>query len=115
MEEVEAICDEIAIIDHGRVVARDKTSALLQQGASKLLLLRFAKELSAVALQALSRWQPKAEHARLYELQVHDADELNEVLAACRLHQASVEQIQFGVSRLERIYLSLLQGEERSA
>jgi ABC-2 type transport system ATP-binding protein len=55
MEEVEAICDEIAIINHGHLIARDTTVNLLQQG------------------------------------------------------QRNLEQAQSGGSRLERIYVSLLE------
>lgn len=31
MEEVEALCDDVAIIDHGKVVAQDRLSALLER------------------------------------------------------------------------------------
>jgi ABC-2 type transport system ATP-binding protein len=34
MEEIEAICDRIAVVDHGRVVARGTTAELAQRGDS---------------------------------------------------------------------------------
>ena len=49
LEEAEEMCDEIAIIDHGRVVARDATSALLGRLDAKTLLIR-----SDTALEGLS-------------------------------------------------------------
>jgi ABC-2 type transport system ATP-binding protein len=113
MEEVEAICDEIAIIDHGRVIARNKTAQLLQQGASKLLLVNFAVKPNETLLNAFSIWRPEAVHERQYELSLGNADELTAVLATCKTHGMQVEQLQFGVSRLERIYLSLLQTNEQ--
>lgn len=115
MEEVEAICDELAVIDHGRVVARDSTAGLLRHGADKLLLLSFASAPVATVLQALDLWQPNAVDDCRYELRVRSADEMGAVLSVCQAHGVVVAQAQFGVSRLERIYLSLLQAEEPSA
>ena len=40
LEEAEAMCDEIAIINHGRVVARDRTTTLLGRLDSKTLVIR---------------------------------------------------------------------------
>ncbi|TVS06529.1 MAG: ABC transporter ATP-binding protein, partial [Rhodobacteraceae bacterium] len=40
LEEAQEMCDEIAIIDHGAVVVRDRTDALLERLDAKTLLLR---------------------------------------------------------------------------
>jgi ABC-2 type transport system ATP-binding protein len=40
MEEVEALCDRVAIVDHGRVVACDTLQALLQRSAPTSFRLR---------------------------------------------------------------------------
>ena len=40
LEEAEEMCDEIAIINHGEVVARDKTSNLLAQIDTKTLVIQ---------------------------------------------------------------------------
>lgn len=37
MEEVEALCDDVAIIDHGRVIAQDSLRGLLDQHASRTI------------------------------------------------------------------------------
>jgi ABC-2 type transport system ATP-binding protein len=109
MEEVEALCDEIAIINHGRLVARDTTANLLQQGPHKTLLLTLRNTPDARALQALAQWSPQSVHERQFELTLSDAQELAQIVATCQQQQLHIEQAQFGVSRLERIYLSLLQ------
>jgi ABC-2 type transport system ATP-binding protein len=111
MEEVEALCDEIAIINNGRLVARDTTRQLLQLGQDKILLLSFSQPPGSSALHALQRWQPQAVHENQYELSVADATELGAIMQLCSVQQLQISQAQFGVSRLERIYLSLLQGE----
>ncbi len=111
MEEVEALCDEIAIINHGRLVCRDSTANLLQQGANKTLLLTLSTRPSAAAVQALQPWAVQAVQECQLELSLKDAQELNYVLAICQQQQLQIEQAQFGISRLERIYLSLLQAD----
>ena len=111
MEEVEALCDEIAIINNGRVVARDTTRQLLKLGQEQTLLLRFSQQPSSAALHSLNRWQPQAVQENQYELSLTNASEIEAVMQQCTAHQLQVLQAQFGVSKLERIYLSLLQYE----
>jgi ABC-2 type transport system ATP-binding protein len=111
LEEVEALCDEIAIIDRGRLVARDSTANLLHRGSRQTLVLGFADAPSPLTLQALGKWQPALLHVRQYELSLHDAGDLEDVMRVCNAQRLQIEQAQFGVSRLERIYVSLLQNE----
>lgn len=108
MEEVEAICDRIAVINHGRLMARDTMASLLHQKAGKTLLLRFAAPPSEAALTSLQAWSPVALADGQYELMLRDAEQLILVVEACRAHWLGIEQLQFGISRLERIYLELL-------
>jgi ABC-2 type transport system ATP-binding protein len=53
MEEAERLCDRIAIVDHGRVIALDTHQALVQASfkASSLVIARFS-----IASPALSVW-----------------------------------------------------------
>jgi ABC-2 type transport system ATP-binding protein len=111
MEEVEALCDEVAIINHGRLVARDSTANLLQQGSQQTLLLTFAQIPSPFALQSLLKWQPRALDAQQYELSLPQASDLEAIMQLCNAQQLQIKQAQFGISRLERIYLSLLQND----
>ena len=50
LEEAEELCDEIAIINHGEVVACDSTSNLLNQLDEKVIIIRSTSPLSAVPL-----------------------------------------------------------------
>ncbi|HEX2585983.1 MAG TPA: ABC transporter ATP-binding protein [Steroidobacteraceae bacterium] len=115
MEEVEAICDELAIINRGRVVARDRTTNLRQQGTEKSVTLTFAATPSAECLNELRRWPLVQVHERRIELTLSGSDELNAVLDVCKRYQSRIEQMQFGVSRLEQTYLELLKANEAEA
>jgi ABC-2 type transport system ATP-binding protein len=48
LEEAEALCDRIAIINHGRVVANADTRTLLADAGDKVLVVTLADELDAV-------------------------------------------------------------------
>jgi ABC-2 type transport system ATP-binding protein len=105
MEEVEALCDEIAIINHGRLVARDSTANLLQQGSHQTLLLSFMQPPPPAALQALQKWQPQAIHAQQYELSLPQASDL-ERSYNCAMRRLQIKLAQIGISRLERIIVA---------
>ncbi len=51
MEEAERLCDRIAIIDHGRVIANDSAEELVRAsfGSSRELLVTFAPRISATS------------------------------------------------------------------
>jgi ABC-2 type transport system ATP-binding protein len=108
MEEIEALCDELAIINQGRVVMRDATVNLLQRGQDKTLLLTFASAPDSAVLEALRQWQPQALQGLQYALSLGDAADVETVLRQCAAQKVVVTQMQFGISKLERIYLSLL-------
>jgi len=112
MEEVEAICDELAIINHGRVISRARTEQLRQQGNQKVLLLTFAAIPSDSLLSILSQWHVQRIHERQFELTLADANQIGRVLDACRTEHMMIEQLQFGISKLEQTYLSLLKENE---
>jgi len=57
MEEAERLCDRIAIVDHGRIVALDTKEALVRDafGSSSQVLARFAGDQAQVAAWAARR------------------------------------------------------------
>lgn len=52
LEEAQEMCDEIAIIDHGSVIVRDSTAAILDRMDGKTLLVRPAGPVGALDLPA---------------------------------------------------------------
>lgn len=51
LEEAEELCDEIAVINQGRVIAVDKKTNLMQLLSSKELIINFTKDLDYKILQ----------------------------------------------------------------
>ena len=58
LEEAQELCDTIAVINHGEVVAYDSKANMLKMMDSKQLVLTLSEKL-AVIPSALSKWQPQ--------------------------------------------------------
>jgi ABC-2 type transport system ATP-binding protein len=58
LEEAEELCDQIAIINHGQVVACDTTDALLKQLDNKTVILLLSESLPSIP-DAMKRFKPR--------------------------------------------------------
>ncbi len=67
LEEAEELCDRIAIINHGKVIASESKAKLLGRIDAKELLLDPDPDLAAVP-QGLARFQPELTGTRLLKL-----------------------------------------------
>jgi ABC-2 type transport system ATP-binding protein len=106
MEEVERLCDAIVVIDRGRVVAREKMESLLQRDGGRALHLRL-KEPAPQLADALAMYRAEHTEFRNWHLEL-PADQLPALLSELARHGAHIERLQYGISRLEKIYLQLL-------
>lgn len=106
MEEVEQLCDVVAIIDHGRVIARERTDELLRREGGETLHVRLRTP-SPALLEPLGAYRPRHIDYRLWTLSA-PRDQLVAALEVFHAHGALIERVQYGVSRLETIYMQLL-------
>ncbi len=63
LEEAEELCDQVAIIDQGRLLMHRPMRELLDEVASRVLHLSWPKplQLDAAQQQALTRWRPRVQ------------------------------------------------------
>jgi ABC-2 type transport system ATP-binding protein len=109
LEEAEALCQRIAMLKSGRVVALNSTSELLRGRASTML--RFKTDgVLPLALQAQARVT-----GRSVQIKSRDAAEVEEILAALRLAQCPVEDLEIGRADLEDVFLEIMQEHVASA
>jgi len=54
MQEVEAMCDRVIIINKGEIVANDQTQTLQQNTTKQLITVEFDKELSLQAIKSIT-------------------------------------------------------------
>lgn len=110
LEEAEALCDRIAIINHGRVIACDTTAALLTRLDQKELTLVTGHELTAVPA-ALAPFDaqitgPRRLRIRYRRNQVRVAD----ILAAVQATDLTIQDLSTAEADLEDIFIALTSG-----
>jgi len=106
LEEAEALCNRIAMLKLGRVIALDRTSELLRSAASNVL--RFKTD-------GMLPWEI-AQHARItgriVQLPAHNALEVEKLLAAIREAGLDVEDVEMRKADLEDVFIDLMAGEQ---
>lgn len=105
LEEAEALCSRIAMLKQGRVVALDRTSALLAGTASTMLRFKTDDALPPDV----------ASHARvtgrIAQVTAHDAAEVEQLLGRLRGAGVRVEDLEIGRADLETVFLEIMQRE----
>ncbi len=104
LEEAEALCGRIAMLKQGRVVALDRTSALLAGTASTML--RFKMD-SALPQQLAAQARVTG---RIVQITAHDAHEVETILGVLRTAGCQPEDLEIGRADLEDVFLEIMNG-----
>jgi ABC-2 type transport system ATP-binding protein len=104
LEEAEALAGRIAMLKQGRVVALDRTSALLAGTAHQMLRFKTDDALPA-SLAAKARVT-----GRIAQIAARDAIEVESMLAALRTAGVKVEDLEIGRADLEDVFIEIMQG-----
>jgi ABC-2 type transport system ATP-binding protein len=109
LEEAEALCGRIAMLKLGRIVALDRTSALLAGTASTMLRFKTDDALPTdVAAHARVT-------GRIAQISAHDAAEVEAILARLRAAGVRVEDLEIGRADLEDVFIEIMQGAGQAA
>lgn len=112
LQEVEAICDRVIIINRGNLVADDQLSRLRESQGSNLIKVSFRENVDAGALQSL----PGAEAVRQvgagqWELSTRDPQALRKQLLEFALqHNLNIISLQSENQSLEDVFRNLTGG-----
>ena len=109
LEEAEALAGRIAMLKHGRIVALDRTSALLARAASTMLRFKTDDALPP-ALAAQARVT-----GRIVQLRARDAGEVERHLAALCSAGVHVEELEIGHADLEDVFVEIMHREPAAA
>jgi len=106
LEEAEAICDDIGIINHGRLIVRDTTANLLGRLDHKTMVITPARDSNLPALPATITGQKRGDGklAFTYQSNVTSADA---VLDLIRNANIEISDITTEQSDLEDVFLAL--------
>src|SRR5512133_2213568 len=105
LEEAEALCGRIAMLKQGRVVALDRTSALLAGTASTMLRFKLDRPLPP---QLLGQSRVTG---RIVQITAHDAREVESILATLHAAGCEPEDLEIGRADLEDVFLEIMQAE----
>ncbi|WP_207485847.1 ABC transporter ATP-binding protein [Arenibaculum pallidiluteum] len=107
LEEAEELCDTIAIINHGRVVAHDSTTNLLRRIEGKTLILQTDHDLSGVPGQ-LAAFAPELRAPRQLAIRYDPRQtQVGDILAAVQAAGLGIQDLTTEQTDLEDIFLQL--------
>lgn len=111
MEEIERLCDEVAVIDHGRILIRERVDRLLRSDANRTLQLTFSKPPDGRGREVLIQRNAIFADATRVQIVIDDVD-VPAILQQLSSLGAVPMQMTYGVSRLHDVYLTLLKEGE---
>jgi ABC-2 type transport system ATP-binding protein len=107
LEEAEALCNRIAMLKAGRVVALERTSDLLKAASSNVLRFKTDRELPP-------EFADRARvTGRIVQLPAHDAHEIETYLAAIRQAGLRVEDVEIRKADLEDVFLDVMSAKSQ--
>ena len=109
LEEAEALCNRIAMLKHGRVVALAQTSELLKAASSNVLRFKIDSELPPhLADQARIT-------GRIVQFPANNAHEIEQYLAAVREAGLVAEDVEIRKADLEDVFLEVMTDKSGAA
>ncbi|MDQ3058083.1 MAG: ABC transporter ATP-binding protein [Pseudomonadota bacterium] len=106
LEEAEALCSRLAMLKQGRVVALANTSELLKAASSNVLRFKIDSELPA-------HLADKARiTGRIVQFPAHNAQEIEQYLAAVRQAGLVAEDVEIRKADLEDVFLEVMREKD---
>jgi ABC-2 type transport system ATP-binding protein len=103
LEEAETLCQRVAMLKEGRIVALDHTANLLRAGAERHLELELEGDLPAFLLPRL-----KGRERGRCQLDLPDYAELEGILAGLRKAGVGVKDLSVGQPDLEDVFIKVM-------
>ncbi|WP_247596890.1 ABC transporter ATP-binding protein [Hydrogenophaga sp. PAMC20947] len=106
MEEIEAVADQVAILDGGRILRNDSLANLLQAGS---LTVRFTsnKALSPPVQEALAAMGAVTQQGSIIEIRPNTHTKLSAIISTLEASDQDVSDLQVGRATLEQVFLAL--------
>jgi ABC-2 type transport system ATP-binding protein len=112
LEEAEALCNRIAMLKAGKVVALDSTSNLIKRISNSQLVVRLANGALPDALKPLVSHPDELVSGRKYTLRIDHYTDVEPILARLREAGATIEDMQLQQADLEDVFIQIMEGEK---
>lgn len=104
LEEAETLCNRIAMLKEGRLIALEDKDALMSHGSARRLLIKTRAEQLPAALIPLIASQKNGD----FELKLADCDQLEGILAELRQAGIGLKDIEVSKPDLEEIFVAMM-------
>lgn len=108
LEEAQALCNRIAMLKLGKVVALDSTDALLKRLSGAQLALSLKQGDLPDSLRALVTHAEELPAGRKYTLRVNDCNDVEPILSALRRSGAVIDDMQLQQADLEDVFVQIM-------
>jgi ABC-2 type transport system ATP-binding protein len=115
LEEAEELCDRIAIIHHGRVIANEPTRELVAKAQEKAVVVTFDQDIAQVPTNDRFLNIALVDERTLEITYRKDQANAGEVLTALAAEGLSIVDVSTRDPDLEDVFLSLVQSEPEAA
>ena len=106
LDEAETLCERIGIINHGEIIALDKTYKLLDKLHSEAVLLTTAQRISKLPKLAVDA---KKNDDYTIEVELLKDQSITMVIEELKRHKIEVKRMKNKSNRLEELFLRLVQ------
>lgn len=110
LEEAQALCNRIAMLKLGKVVALDSTAALIKRISGSQLVVKLAEGTLPPSLHALLSHPDEVQAENKYTLRVTDPAEVESILARLREANLKIEDMQLHQADLEDVFIQIMDG-----
>lgn len=112
LEEAQALCNRVAMLKGGRVVALDETVALLRRISGSQLIVKLASGALPDELKPLVSHPEELIGGDKYTLRVNEYTDVEPILAKLRQSGAVIEDMQLQQADLEDVFIQIMEGEK---
>lgn len=110
LEEAQALCNRIAMLKAGQVVALDSTAALIKRISGSQLVLRLASGALPANLIPLLLHPDALQPGQPFTLRVNDYAEVEPILRSLREAGAVIDDMQLHQADLEDVFIQIMGG-----
>ncbi len=115
LEEAEELCDRIAIINHGQVIANEPTRELVSKAQEKAVVVTFDRDIAEVPTNACFQDISLIDERTLEIIYRKDQANAGQVLAALTAEGLVIVDVSTRDPDLEDVFLSLTSSTQEAA
>jgi ABC-2 type transport system ATP-binding protein len=112
LEEAQALCNRIAMLKGGKVVALDTTAALLRRISGSQLVISLANGSLPDELKPLVSHLDELVTGNTFTLRINDYTEVEPILARLRQAGVTIEDMHLQQADLEDVFIQIMEGEK---